>query len=173
MTTLAALHDEPSGDTTCAAVVVFRNGKEISPSVLLNFLSEYDNGDRVTTSNALYNYPLYRDPTVSFGQFPEVTNAGALASLHRRILEVRGGVLRPSMFPDDPSYRFGSRIDADWERQVEFGTIRREEGAPFYRMTAYGAALMVWRLRPPSSWLLRALMRRRARALARKLVPTY
>jgi hypothetical protein len=147
---------------TAVAIAAVKEGREARGGVFLNFVSEFVDGSRLSTNNAAYNFPMRRDPTGAFIQFPGITDARRLANLHRKLVARRATAVRARVPGEQPAKFFEDRVDAEMARQRELGTLRVGSDGDTYHLTVLGAATMVWRLLPPSAWVIRARTRLRA-----------
>lgn len=168
---LVACHDRPDGRVTAVALAVVRAGRQASGGVFLNFVTEFDDGVRLSTNNAAYNVPMRRDPLGPIFQFLGVTEAAELGALHEGLVRRRNVPIRPRLPAPDASRFFGGRVDAEMVRQLQLGTLRTNADGTTYYLTLVGAATMAWRLLPPSASVLRMVTRRRARGLRKALEP--
>lgn len=168
---LAAFHDRPDGEVTAVALAAVRAGRQASGGVFLNFVTEFEDGFRLATNNAAYNFPMRRDPRGLIFQFPSVADAAELGALHEGLIRRRSVPIRPRVPTPDASQFFSGRVDAEMVRQLQLGTLRTNADGTTYYLTLVGAATMAWRLLPPSASVLRMVTRRRARGLRKALEP--
>lgn len=168
---LAAFHDRPDGEVTAVALAAVRAGRQASGGVFLNFVTEFEDGFRLATNNAAYNFPMRSDPLGLIFQFPGVADAAELGALHQGLIRRRSVPIRPRVPAPDASQFFSGRVDAEMVRQLKLGTLRTSADGATYHLTLIGAAIMAWRLLAPSAYILRMVTRRRARRMRKALEP--
>jgi hypothetical protein len=118
------------------------------------------------TNNAPRPSPYPPMPQRELEMFPQVRDPARLARLHRALCARDG---RPAPLPDefrrDPMRYGADAIRRELMSQVTTGYLALDEMGEHLRPTLRGAALMTWKMLPPSSWIIAWQIRRRAASL--------
>ncbi|HEX2202581.1 MAG TPA: hypothetical protein VHG91_04770 [Longimicrobium sp.] len=153
-----------SGDT--AAVLHLA----AAPLTWVDLQTELATGEQVITTNLPHQGIFAAHPASHIARLPRLRDVRALYEAHRRHVALKAAdrgaaVLVPA--PGREAEWLAEDETRTWQRQCEVGMHTLEGGA--YRLTWRGALRAVVRVAPPTAWLARASMRRRARRLERAL----
>jgi hypothetical protein len=151
-TVYGAMFEWPDGSITASVLAAVRRGRAAPARIVVNLASEFADGLRVGTNDAVLNTLGRIAPDTEMHRFPGLADIGRLVAAHRKIIAGHGAVTIPRLPGNVPAAFFAVRVDAEMERQVALGTMRLDGDS--YRMTLMGAALAVWRLVPPSAFVI-------------------
>lgn len=159
--------DLPDGSAVAGVFAVVKGAKPRRPSVITTITTEFSDGTRLGVTNSWMNYPMRANPRAEGHRFSMVQDPARLFALHRMLLARHGGTIAPRRV-ENPAKFFGERVDEEWARQHSLGIVAITNG-DMYRPTIPGALLMVWRMMPPSSYVIRVLAAWRGERLAMEL----
>jgi hypothetical protein len=163
---LALLVNRAAGDRAMAACT----GSRLKHAQYVEFCTELAGGVEVTTNDSPEVGVAAPDPQKRVFAFPGVEDVARLYRLHRRLLREAGPA--PASLPPAPGdwpEELGRDFERDNARDARSGYWYLDAGDGKYRPTWKGAVLMAWKLAWPMGALRRALRRRRAAALLRRL----
>lgn len=168
-TVVATVHDAPDGGPIALVYHTLKRGVPSIEGVRVTIGTEFLNGRRHTSTNAMQNNPMRVDPVRTIARFPEILDPARCLRLHALMVERIGLRSRQLSLDEDPSAFVAERTDAEMARQQVLGVLRPAGDGESYRPTFMGAALMVWRMVPPSSTILQIIMTVRGRRLVAEL----
>ena len=135
---------------------------------IVEFCTEYVNGEEVCTHNSTVALVVKPHPSRRMYRFPSVRNPAALYGVHRRLVDSRPAPAERFIPTKGTEYlHVMHAVEKANRRQEEFGYLYRDGGV--YRPTLKGAFLMTWPLLWPVKQVRESRARRSAAGLLRSL----
>ena len=132
----------------------------------IDFITYRRDGGHRLTNNAPRPSPYPPVPQRELEMFPQVRDPARLARLHRALCARDGRPAPlPAEFRDDPMSYAADAVRREMMYQVTTGYLALDDRGEHLRPTLRGAALMTWKMLPPTSWFLARRIERRARFL--------
>ena len=134
------------------------------------FITRYENGDVLQTSNAKSFGVFQHGPEQKSLRLPDMQNPHELYAVHcQRMEQRRGEAIEPLPAPGTEVTMQQERMVEDYEEQVKFGRLYLDQSLGMYRPTWPGAYRMTWSQLPPMKELRRAQERRKSEAALKEL----
>jgi hypothetical protein len=118
------------------------------PVRIVVFHTRFTDGGEVLTTNAHLPSMSPKLPGQRAYRLPEVADASALYSIHRRLVKQDGRKLVPIVLGDDPLAWERKQHERSIAIQVKHGLAVRDENAGRLRATVKGAFRTTWLLHP-------------------------
>ena len=165
---LLMLVNEETRDKAMATILLTTAGK--TPQIgtrYVEFSTRFSDGRVVDTMNSPVLGSFRAGPEKTATQIPEIQDPRELYRIHQHVLGQVGPGTKV-LYPEGDALSYLSRIMVeDYEQQVGFGLLYKDEKAGAYRPTWKGACLMTWGQLWPVSAIRRARIRQRAREVLR------
>ena len=132
----------------------------------IDFITHRRDGRHRLTNNAPRPSPYPPIAQRELEMFPQVRDPARLARLHRALCSRDGRPAPlPEEFRDDPVRYSADAVRRELMYQVTTGYLALDDMGEHLRPTLRGAALMTWKMLPPTSWIVVRRIRRRAESL--------